>query len=81
MLSVGLEKNPNKERIQTVPLQYAIVWLIGLGHSQLPEIAACSPNALILYVLTGFQDLCKLFSKHHPAIMTRLLMIITLVCL
>lgn len=74
-------ENPNKERIQTVLLQYAIVWVRGLGHSQLPEIAVCPPSALICYVLTGFQDFCKLFSKHHPAIMSRLLVIIMLACL
>lgn len=82
MLSVNLKKkNPNKERIQTVLQESAILWLLGLGHSQLPEIAVCLPNTLILCVLTGLQDWCKLFSKHHLAIMTRLLLIIMLACL
>lgn len=53
---------------------------MGLGHSEPTEINALSPSALILCVLTGSQDLCKLFSEHHPAIMTRLGLTIMFAC-
>lgn len=62
-------------------LQSAILWLPGLVHLQLLEITMCRSNVPISYVLRGFQDRGKLFSKHHPAIMTRLPLIITLACL